>query len=203
MYCNMGKTKLIGETDIEVYDKLSFKRFVKEKRRDIQDDELSRGNRKYYPLEKMAANLGLSVEMLQKRINKQKPARSRDCIIAICASLGCDSEDTEKALRMYDYMPSFDPVIPREFFLKQMLDKLRGEPADICIVNKQLKERNYPELDIIDHKCKVKDSDDSPNGYYPYRVLRKTVRTYLDTRLQSARTAGLASLHDNTSTLHG
>lgn len=177
---NNGTEKLVIESEVKVYDKLSFKRFADEKRKELETNVGTNRNRKYYPLKKIADNLGLTVEMLQKRINKEKPSKSRDCIIAICAALGLDSFDTNDALIMYDYMPSLDPDNPREAFLIEKLKKLRGTPADIKDLNRQLKAHNFSELRIIDHRDKGKEITNEIKGFYPYKIIRKVVQTYLD-----------------------
>ena len=89
------------ESEITEIDKSDFKKFI-DKQREIMQGEIGYDStrRKYYPLDLIAKNLGITKEMLQKRINKQKPTSKRDFVIALCAVLGCDSDETSTAMRL-------------------------------------------------------------------------------------------------------
>jgi hypothetical protein len=49
----------------------------------------------------LAQKLGIDNEMFRKIINKEKPTKKRDCIIAICAMIHFDLNKTNEALILY------------------------------------------------------------------------------------------------------
>ena len=85
-----------------------------------------------------------------------KPTKKRDCIIAICAALRLNSEETDEALILYQYMPVLDPNNPRDDLLIEILEEQFSNPLTISAINQRLVRNGYPELDIIDHRPAVK-----------------------------------------------
>ena len=146
------------ESEITEIDKSDFKKFI-DKQRERMKGEIGYDytRRKYYPLDLIAKNLGMSREMLQKRINKQKPTSKRDFVIALCAVLGCNSDETNTAMRLYDYMPAFDTENGRDDCIIDFLEEHAGEISNIEDINTFLVNRNYQELNIIDHRTNRKN----------------------------------------------
>ena len=168
------------ESEITEIDKSDFKKFI-DKQRKIMQGEIGYDStrRKYYPLDLIAKNLGITKEMLQKRINKQKPTSKRDFVIALCAVLGCNSDETNTAMRLYDYMPAFDTENGRDDCIIDFLEEHAGEISNIEDINTFIVNRNYPELNIIDHRTNRKNAK-KPDVYRPYKVVKKTMRIFYD-----------------------
>ncbi|MBQ3601110.1 MAG: hypothetical protein II992_07935 [Lachnospiraceae bacterium] len=168
------------ESEITEIDKSDFKKFI-DKQREKRRGEVgyNYNRRKYYPLDLIAKNLGITKEMLQKRINKQKPTNKRDFVIALCAVLGCDSDETNTAMRLYNYMPAFDVDNARDDCIIEFLEEHAEQISSIEDINSFLVNRNYPELNIIDHRSK-RNSVKNPEVYRPYKVVKKAMRIYYD-----------------------
>ena len=160
-------------------DNLTFKKFVDNKRREMAGEEGYKSKKSYYPLSLIAEKLGVSKEMLQKRINKQKPTTKRDFIIGVCAVLGCNSAETNQALRLYDYMPALDTDNRRDDCIIDYLEEHAEQISSIEDVDSFLTSRNLPKLNIIDHRG-VNKNCSKYNISRPYKVIKKTMRTYYD-----------------------
>lgn len=65
--------------------------------------------------------LGIAYELFRKYINREKPIKKRDCIIAICAMLRADSCDTNEALYYFD-MDELEEYNKRDYILMEILD---------------------------------------------------------------------------------
>ena len=94
-----GKTINITKdyaVDYEPVDKNAFAKFIREKRKEYNDDngeELSTND-----LGKM---IGIKYEMFRKILNQEKPTKKRDCIIAICVALQLLPGEIDEALGLY------------------------------------------------------------------------------------------------------
>lgn len=115
----MTKEKLSPVPEILLYERKympedeltdTFAEFIRKKRKVV----LSPTGKDGISIQEHADRLGLSKGMYQKILNKQKETQFRDCIIAICASLSLDVEETNTALNLYAYMPGLDENCPRD-----------------------------------------------------------------------------------------
>lgn len=75
-------------------DSKEFAKFIREKRKEI----IGSSGKKGLPTRELAERVGIDYEMFRKILNMNKATKKRDCIIAICAALLLDSEETNKAL---------------------------------------------------------------------------------------------------------
>ena len=136
----------------------------------------------------LAPKLDMSYEQFRKIINREQPTKKRDCIIAISAVLGCDTDDTNKALKYNDYMQELDEDSSRDLLIMNILDNHRRRYEDgrdeldynpdiIDEINNELAANHYPLLDIISHRNTGKEEAEKLK--YPYKLVRKTTTNYM------------------------
>lgn len=172
---NATKDCLIQERTVEFTDEhQSFSDFIKDKRK----LELGSSGKKSMTTRELADRLDIDYEQFRKILNMNKPTKKRDCIIAICAALRLDSDDTNEALVLYRYMPTLDTDNPRDDLLIEILEEQLSNPLTIDQINQRLIRNGFPELDIIDHRPSVKPASGKKN--MPYKLLKKQVRTFTD-----------------------
>lgn len=97
----------------EEFQQERFSDFIKRKR----ELEKSPSGKKKLTTRELAKRLDIDYEQFRKILNMNKPTKKRDCIIAICLALGLDSEDTNNALLLYQFMPILNPENPRDDLL--------------------------------------------------------------------------------------
>ena len=129
----------------------------------------------------IASKLNISYELFRKIINREKPTKKRDCIIAVCALLGLDTEDLNKALR-FNNMLKMDDRSGRDEIIMTILDNHRRhytdndeldyDPDIISEIDQVLADNAYPKLDIINHRKKPTDNDEKEKKY-PYKLVKK------------------------------
>ena len=167
---------LLREKSITVdgADQISFSNYIKEKRK----LETSPSGKKNLSTRELAERLDIDYEQFRKILNMNKPTKKRDCIIAICAALRLNSEETDEALILYQYMPVLDPNNPRDDLLIEILEEQFSNPLTISAINQRLVRNGYPELDIIDHRPSIKPASEKNDA--PYKLLKKQARTFSD-----------------------
>ncbi len=167
---------LLHEKSITVEDanQISFSDYIKEKRK----LETSPSGKKNLSTRELAERLDIDYEQFRKILNMNKPTKKRDCIIAICAALRLNSEETDEALILYQYMPVLDATNPRDDLLIEILEEQFSNPLTITEINQRLIRNGYPELDIIDHRSSVKPASGKIDA--PYKLLKKQARTFSD-----------------------
>lgn len=145
----------------------------------------------------IAEKLSISYELFRKIINREKPTKKRDCIIAVCALLGLDTEDANEALR-FNNMLKLDDRNGRDELIMTILDNHRRhyidndtdeldyDPDIISEINQVLSDNDYPQLDIINHRKKPIDNDEKEKEKkYPYKLIRSKHMEYSDDRYHS------------------
>ncbi len=167
---------LLRETNFAVkkMEQISFSDFIKEKRK----LETSPSGKKYLSTRELAERLDIDYEQFRKILNMNKPTKKRDCIIAICAALRLDHQETDEALNLYQYQPVLSSKNPRDCLLIHILDKQLFNPLTISEINNCLVRNGYPELDIIDHRPSVKPASENNNS--PFKLLKKQTKTFSD-----------------------
>lgn len=154
----------------------AFARFVRKKRKMLCTEEGESVSTRM-----IADSLGIEYEQFRKIVNKQKPTKKRDCIIAICALLYATSKETNIALACYNDLPRLDDKYKNDAVIIKMLDKnfQRAEEDEEFVlmsiedINYYLGENGVPDLDIIDHRHARKTISPS----YPFPVLKTQVTT--------------------------
>lgn len=124
----------------------------------------------------LAKRVGIGPEIFRKIINMQKPTKKRDCIIAICAVLKMNVQETNKALNYYNNMPLLDQGAPRDNLLMTILEYQKESYLDLDNINALLTINNYSSLDIINSRgiSKTYETDTL------YKVEDISVHTYLN-----------------------
>ncbi len=173
---NEKKEILLQERSISIGENEMgrFSDYIKEKRK----LEASPSGKKYITTRELAERLGIDYELFRKILNKNKPTKKRDCIIAICAALRLNSDETNEALVLYQYMPILDTSNPRDDLLIDILEEQLFNRLTIDKINQRLIRNGFPELDIIDHRTSVKPASEQDGA--PFKLLKKQVQTFAD-----------------------
>ena len=153
-------------------DSKEFTKFIKEKRKEL----IGSSGKKGLPTRELAERVGIDYEMFRKILNMNKATKKRDCIIAICATLKLDSEETDKALELYQYMSRLDTENPRDDLLIDILEEQLSNYLTIPEINQRLVRNGLPELDIIDHRTSTKPVSEKDSA--PFKLLEKQVRIF-------------------------
>lgn len=198
----MAKEKLSSEQEYLLHeheymteDKLTdtFAEFIRKKRKEV----LSPTGKEGISIQEHADLLGLSKGMYQKILNKQKETQFRDCIIAICASLSMDVEDTNTALKLYAFMPGLDETCPRD---QKIIEVLNGELDNLIsieAVNERLSRYSFEPLRIINHRNRTKKREKEPNNpIFPYKMLSKKVQTRAEDLIYGDPYDSLSTVYD-------
>lgn len=162
--------------DYEPVDKTAFSKFIREKRKEYNDD-----NGKEISTSDLGTMIGIKYEMFRKILNQEKPTKKRDCIIAICVALRLLPGEIDEALGLYQYMPALDQNNPRDRFITNHIIGTPGITVDE--LNRQLLLSGYPGLDIQDKRYgKKKTPPTNIPIILPYKVLEMKVRTPIDSQ---------------------
>ncbi|MBR3045060.1 MAG: hypothetical protein IKH27_00630 [Oscillospiraceae bacterium] len=145
----------------------SFSSFFKEKRKALCQKTYSR-----ISTEDIGLMLDIDYESFRKIINKQKQTKKRDCIIAICAVLGCDGTATNAALSLYGF-PILDEYHRRDEIIWDALVKNPGLPVSIEALNDALTAKSFAPLDIYTHRGTEKKE-------FPYKLVRRQFQCSLE-----------------------
>lgn len=149
-----------------------FAKFIKSKRKYVKSDSGKDGIK----TRELAQKLNIGYDQFRQIINRRRRTKKRDCIIAICAVLMLDADETNEALKLYDHMPRLDTENERDDLLIEILEEQLGNPLSIDEINQRLKRNDFQELDIIDHRNTTKSNSSIP--VLPYVILKKKVSNY-------------------------
>lgn len=123
----------------------------------------------------LAARMGIEYEQFRKILNKQKPTKKRDFVIALCAVLKIDAEETNTALALYD-MPPLNTEYPRDDELITILEEQMDAKLSIQEISQRLVRNKHQPLDLIDRRgLKAEDKIK-----HPYTLLRKRTECRTD-----------------------
>lgn len=152
--------------EIDDWRSQKFSDFIKKRR-----IKLKGSDGKPLSTEELSEKIGIDYELFRKIINKRKPTKNRDCIIAICALLHINSDETDMALYLYRRMIPLNPRDKRDAYLITILDNQGKKNWDIEKINYNLSIAGYDPLDIISHRKKRKFE----KPISPYEKLRESV----------------------------
>lgn len=148
------------------------------KRYQLQDYE-STGKRKYYPWQEIEKLVGLSKDIIRKKLQLSR-SMTRDCLIAICAAHGMDATETSMILLKCG-MHRLDEELPRDYVIIGALvdrgDNELGSPVSVVAINEKLKENGYPELEVRERTVHRKTTHDHD---LPYSIIREYSQTFFD-----------------------
>lgn len=145
----------------------SFSVFFKEKRK-----ALCQRTKSKISTEEIGLMLDIDYESFRKIINKQKQTKKRDCIVAICAVLGCDATATNEALRLYGF-PELDEYHRRDEIIWDALTKNPDSPVSAEEINDMLTAESFAPLDIYTHRSTEKKE-------FPYKLIRRQFQCTLE-----------------------
>ncbi len=120
--------------------------------------------------EEIGLMLGFDYESFRKIVNKhkEKQTKKRDCIIAICAVLGCDASETNEALRLYGF-PELDQYHLRDEIIWDKLVEQSDSPVSVDEINEALTAACFTPLDISNHRNQSQPKIKS----CPYKLVRR------------------------------
>jgi len=166
---------LISERFISVnkYKHESFSKYIKDRRKEVLSDSGKEG----LTTRELAEKIGINYEQFRKILNKQKQTKKRDCIIAICAQLKLDTDETNDALILYNHFPCLDKFNKRDDAIINILEEQskRKRPFTINEINERLNQEGFDELDIIDHRSSGSKKAITKS---PFVVKKKRVRNF-------------------------
>ena len=149
-----SKNVIHEETILSETEREPFSRYLAKKRKDVESPS-GKGN---LTTKELASRLHIDYEQFRKIINLNRPTKNRDLIIAICAALALDSDETNETLNRYQYMPSLDPQNnPRDYIFVNYLNRnISPALTPIEDLNHLLYEQNLPGLDIGNYQLAKK-----------------------------------------------
>ena len=120
--------------------------------------------------EEIGLRLGFDYETFRKIVNKhkEKQTKKRDCVIAICAVIGCDASETNEALRLYGF-PELDQYHLRDEIIWDKLIEQPDSPISVDEINEALTAACFTPLDISNHRNHTQPK----NGSFPYKLVRR------------------------------
>ena len=148
----------------------AFSAFVEEHRKALAKLEGGRVTTR-----ELAVRMGIEYEQFRKIINKQKPTKKRDFVIALCAVLEVDSEKTNNALGLYD-MPPLNTEYPRDDELINILEEQLTMELSVEEINRRLVRNKHQPLDLIDRRGLEAENKIK----YPFTLLRKRTECRTD-----------------------
>lgn len=170
--------KTILNQHVERFDKTveknAFSEFFKEQLKNLNKKSPRRITKK-----DIAQKLGITDEMFRKIVNKEKPTKKRDCIIAICIALDLQTSETNEGLKAYGFNEELDQENDRDLLIMETIDQNGYDHVsnDIDKINEALRKSFLPELDIINHR---KEVPKPIKRNYPYKLIKKWVNTYCE-----------------------
>lgn len=161
-------------------DKKAFSIFFKDQLKKLNEKSSQKITKK-----DIAQKLGITDEMFRKIVNKEKPTKKRDCIIAICIALDLQTSETNEGLQAYGFNELLDQDNDRDLLIMETIDQNAYDHIsnDIDKINEALRKCFLPELDIMNHR---KEVPKSIKRTYPYKLIKKWMRSFCETPLPKA-----------------
>lgn len=160
-------------SEYEPIPKTAFAEFIREKRKEYNDE-----TGKELSTKELGQMIGIDYENFRKILNRQKPTKKRDCIIAICFALHLTPGEINHALGLYNYMPALDENNPRENYIVHQYSI--DTPITVDELNCRLLSSGFPALDIHDYRNGKKKSNSAKTENSLYKKLAIKVSTPID-----------------------
>jgi len=148
----------------EIIPEESFPEWFKSKQQSLTNKDGSK-----ISTEEIGLMIGLNYSTFRKFIYNQRTTKKRDFIIAVCAVMGCDRDDTNKALKLYGF-PELDEYYRRDEIIWDLLVANPGTPVSVAQINEALDAGGYSPLDIHNHRNK-EQTQDKPQ--VPFKLVRR------------------------------
>lgn len=148
----------------EIIPEESFSEWFKSKQQ-----KLTNKDGRIISTEEIGLMIGLKYSTFRKFIYRQRTTKKRDFIIAVCAVMGCDATETNKALKLYGF-PELDEYYRRDEIIWDLLVADPGVPVSVAEINEALATECYTLLDIHNHRNKEQPQE---KQQVPFRLVRR------------------------------
>ena len=127
-------------------DSMNFKEYIQYKMKAVP----GKNGRKTITAAQLAESLGMSTKVFQEILNGRRAGPDRrDFVIALCAELGLDGEETDDALRLFPpALRTLSKEDPRDRAILRVLNADFDEEISCAGLNRQLRRNNLPPLKI-------------------------------------------------------
>lgn len=151
----------------------NFADFVRQKRKLC----ISSSGKEGISLQELAERLDADYGYFRKVVGmaKDKITKKRDLIIATCAALALDIEETNIGLRLYNNMLPLNVDDARDDMIMDLLES--GEPHTVNEINLALTQAGFSPLDLITHKGQAHLVSNMNST--SYKVLETRVKTFM------------------------
>lgn len=152
----------------------TFANFIRERLKEYNDD-----TGKELSIIDLGKLLNVKASMINKRLNKQKPIRERDFIIALCVLLQVSPGETDEALCLYNMSP-LNPKDDRDCFItSQISSASMNKTYDLTLnrLNWGLTNMGYKPLNIsCSSKVQCNNSRNEKRVTRPYNIVKTMIR---------------------------
>ena len=148
----------------EIIPEESFSEWFKSKQQ-----KLTNKDGRIISTEEIGLMIGLKYSTFRKFIYRQRTTKKRDFIIAVCAVIGCDATETNKALKLYGF-PELDEYYRRDEIIWDLLVANPGVPVSVAEINEALAAECHTLLDIHNHRNKEQPQE---KQQVPFRLVRR------------------------------
>ena len=141
---NESNRAMQSNSEIANPDGLNFKSFILSKMKTVSGSD----GRRTLTSAELSDALGLSTKVFQEILNGRRSGPDRrDLVIAICAELALDAEDTSEALRLFpEELRPLSGYDRRDHFIMDFLNADFDSEISFAALNRQLRENGLPVL---------------------------------------------------------
>ena len=141
---NESNRTMQSNSEIANPDGLNFKSFILSKMKAVSGSD----GRRTLTSAELSDALGLSTKVFQEILNGRRSGPDRrDLVIAICAELALDAEDTDEALRLFpEALRPLSGDDRRDRFIMNFLNAGFDSEISYAALNRQLRENDLPVL---------------------------------------------------------
>ena len=141
---NESNRAIQSNSEIANPDGLNFKSFILSKMKAVSGSD----GRRTLTSAELSDALGLSTKVFQEILNERRSGPDRrDLVIAICAELALDADDTDEALRLFpEELRPLSGYDRRDRFIMDFLNADFDSEISFAALNRQLHENGLPVL---------------------------------------------------------
>ncbi|MBE7073006.1 MAG: hypothetical protein E7383_09730 [Ruminococcaceae bacterium] len=150
-------------------NEITFSDFIRDK-----IDFYNENNGKNWSIYDLGDRLGITHEMIRKKLNKSKYIKERDCVIAMCIVLQLSPGEIDEALYLYDMQP-LNPKDDRDKLIEGLAsDSFLNKTYSLSIerLNAHLHSMGFSELTIQKNKDKFNvGKTKGKRKILPYKII--------------------------------
>ena len=141
---NESNRAMQSSSEIANPDGLNFKSFILSKMKAVSGSD----GRRTLTSAELSDALGLSTKVFQEILNGRRSGPDRrDLVIALCAELALDADDTDEALRLFpEELRPLSGDDRRDRFIMDFLNAGFDSEISYAALNRQLRENDLPVL---------------------------------------------------------